>query len=228
MRKLDEALALALIEQGQSLAPLDRAVLLASSFSKMSIGEAADLPLDRRDRLLIDVRQASFGSQVEIFACCPHCNEGHEADFDLSALPDAVPARAVTALVAGQELCLKAPTSRAVAAAVTANDPGLLAAACIEAGEVAVSEARAAEIEAALEEAYPLLAIEFDLSCSACERSFGTRFDIVAWLWAEIEALAERALDAVDRIARAYGWSEAAILGLSPARRALYLARVVA
>jgi hypothetical protein len=38
---------------------------------------------------------------------------------------------------------------------------------------------------------------------------------------------AERCLDQVHTLARAYGWSEAQILALSPVRRACYLGRVL-
>ena len=47
-----------------------------------------------------------------------------------------------------------------------------------------------------------------------------------ALLWEEIEVRAHVLLGEVHRLASAYGWSEAQILALSPARRASYLAMV--
>lgn len=226
MRALDESLALELLEHGNALAPLDRAVLLAASFSGMPAAQAAELPLDRRDRLLIDARIAAFGPRIAFFARCTHCGEAHEADFDLRGLPPAAIEADVPAQVAGRSLRLRPPTSSAVAAAARMGEPTGLLAACVSDAPEAAGASFVAEVEAALARAFPLLDVRFELACCACARTFGTRFDIAAWLWGEVEAAARRAIDVVDRLARAYGWSEQAILGLSPVRRALYLSKV--
>ena len=47
--------------------------------------------------------------------------------------------------------------------------------------------------------------------------------DVVGFFWREIQSAARRVVLEVDALARAYGWSEAAILGMSSARRNLYL-----
>jgi hypothetical protein len=49
---------------------------------------------------------------------------------------------------------------------------------------------------------------------------------VAAFVWEEIEACAARLLDDVHVLARAYGWSERAILALPEMRRAAYLERV--
>ena len=48
-------------------------------------------------------------------------------------------------------------------------------------------------------------------------------FDVVSFLWAELEAWAVRTLQEVHTIAGFYGWSEEAILNLSSVRRQAYL-----
>lgn len=222
MAGLDETLALSLVDQGARSAPLDRAVLLAASLGGVAAREVADWPLDRRDRLLIDARIAAFGREIALFARCPACGEGNEAGFDLGALRDATAAEAVSVTLDGHAVALRAPTSRAVATAVLAGDGAVLRRHC------AGREADAAAVEDALAAAFPLLDIRFDLACSACAAPIATRFDIVDWLWREIEALADRAIATVDRLARFYGWSEAEILALPPARRARYLAALAA
>jgi hypothetical protein len=218
---LDERLALALVERGGRLAPLDRAVLMAATFAGLSACEAEDLALDRRDRVLIEARMAAFGPSIDFFARCPHCGGGCEATFDLRALPTAVSEAAVQASIDGVPIQLRAPSSRAVAEATLADDPVILLGHCVDRACVALDA-----VEAALCEAFPLLDLRFNLACAACEGAIATRFDIGQWLWREVEALARLAIDAVDRLARAYGWSEAEILALSPARRSMYLARV--
>ncbi len=69
----------------------------------------------------------------------------------------------------------------------------------------------------------PQAEIEISLSCSGCDHSWTTVFDIVSFFWAELEAQAKRLLRDVDILARAYGWREPDILALSTVRRQFYL-----
>ncbi len=226
MLALDDHVALELVERGERLTPLDRAVLLAATLDNVSPKLAADLPVDIRDRLFIDARIANFGADISFFARCPNCGEGNEADFDLKALPGAVEAGMAAACVAGNEIMLRAPTSAEIAAALLRGDQAGLTVAI--AGTAARPEDShwVSELEDALAETFPLLDIRFDLACGACGDVVSTRFDIASWLWREIEGVATRAIDAVDRLARAYGWTEREILALSPRRRARYLERL--
>ena len=66
------------------------------------------------------------------------------------------------------------------------------------------------------------------MSCAHCNHDWSARFDIADFLWHEIAVLGRRLLDEVDVLARAYGWTEAEVLALSPARRRHYLDRVSA
>ena len=223
MARLDDMLALSLVEQAGRAAPLDRAVMLAAALGDEASAMVADLALDRRDRMLIDARIAAFGGAIAFFARCPHCDEGNEADFDLTALPPAVAEDAVAVDLSGRRVALRAPTSRVVAAAVLADDSGVLLDHCVGARHDSLDA-----IETALAEAFPLLDIRFDMTCGACSAPFSTRFDIAEWLWREVAVLAERMINAVHRLARAYGWSERDILALSAARRARYLAVLAA
>lgn len=58
--------------------------------------------------------------------------------------------------------------------------------------------------------------LEINLTCPACGHCWAALFDIVSFLWAEINNWAERTLRTVHLLARAYGWREADILALSP------------
>lgn len=59
--------------------------------------------------------------------------------------------------------------------------------------------------------------------CPGCGVAWQTRFDIVTYFWAELDDWALRLLADVHALAQAYGWSERAILELSPTRREIYL-----
>jgi hypothetical protein len=69
----------------------------------------------------------------------------------------------------------------------------------------------------------PLAAASFALTCPACGHSWAAPFDILSYLWSEIDAWAYRILREVHWLASAYGWREADILALGPQRRQAYL-----
>jgi hypothetical protein len=69
----------------------------------------------------------------------------------------------------------------------------------------------------------PQADITLDLSCPACGHAWQVLFDIVAFLWSEITAQAQRLLLDVHQLARLYHWPESEILSMSSLRRQYYL-----
>jgi hypothetical protein len=74
-----------------------------------------------------------------------------------------------------------------------------------------------------MSEADPLLELDYDLACPQCGAGVRATVDVAAFVWAEVEARSRVLLAEVDLLARAYGWSEDAILTLAPERRARYV-----
>jgi hypothetical protein len=74
-----------------------------------------------------------------------------------------------------------------------------------------------------MERADPRGRIQFALDCPACLKHWEETFDITSFFWSEVSAWALRQLREVHVIASTYGWSEAEILALGPARRRAYL-----
>lgn len=219
MHRITADLALSLHENAAALAPLDRAVRIAAAVTGSDIDSVADWPVDVRDRTLIAARAVAFGQVVAVMNDCPACGARAEADVDLTALLAAEESDPFLDWN-GRRLALNPPTSRVIAAA--AIGVADLAAAC-------GAEAAPAEVvAAALLAARPLLDIRLALACPDCGHGFAPRFDITACLWADIETAAARLLDDVHVLAAAYHWPEAAILALTPARRAAYLDRLAA
>jgi hypothetical protein len=68
----------------------------------------------------------------------------------------------------------------------------------------------------------PLAEIELKLDCPECALSWQAPFDIVSFLWSELDAWAKRMLREIHILASNYGWSEADIVALSPQRRQHY------
>ena len=75
----------------------------------------------------------------------------------------------------------------------------------------------------ALHEADPALALTFAMTCPECGAAFDQLFDPAAYLWAEIDDMSRDLLGQVILLARSFGWSEAAILAMPRAPRALPL-----
>jgi hypothetical protein len=82
------------------------------------------------------------------------------------------------------------------------------------------------EIEAvgqSMSAADPLAEILLSFDCPSCGAHFEESLDLPSFLWSEIECCAKRLLFEVHTLASAYGWSQAEVLSLSPARRKCYL-----
>jgi hypothetical protein len=226
---LDDHLALDLWEQAAHLAPVDRAVRTLAAIRNIDPDSAADWPVDERDLALIEARCDTFGPTVEFYVACPECSEPLETEFDLRRLlAEARDAPLPRGAASGGGPALRAPTSREVARAARDSDPAGLILACLAGPGEPGERPDLARVEAALEQAFPLLNVAIDFTCPACEADFSRRFDAAAYLWADIERLSETLVADVHRLASAYGWSEREILGMSRRRREAYLARIAA
>jgi len=69
----------------------------------------------------------------------------------------------------------------------------------------------------------PQADVEIALSCPQCDRHWRAPLDVASFFWTELHAWAQRLLRDVHALASAYGWREAEILALTPARRQAYL-----
>jgi hypothetical protein len=85
-----------------------------------------------------------------------------------------------------------------------------------------IAAALASEMTETIAAADPLAEIALELACPDCAATWSAPFDIVRFLWSEVDAWAARTLDEVHVLASRYGWSEGEILALSPQRRQHY------
>jgi hypothetical protein len=69
----------------------------------------------------------------------------------------------------------------------------------------------------------PRAEIQIELSCPACQNRRSIIFDVLSYLWSEIDDWARRLVMEVHTLASAYGWSESDIMAMSARRRHLYL-----
>ncbi len=223
-------------ERGAAQHPVDRALtLLAAARPELTCAELAALSIGRRDAELFALREALFGRRLDCFALCPRCDARLEFTLDTRALAagDAPEDKTEQEIeLDGRRLLFRAPNSFDLAAAAQAGEAAaarrLLLQRCLtaeeSAGEIGESalEAAAKKLAAAQAQADITLAV----ACADCGYRWQLGFDIAAFLWLEVNALARRHLRDVHTLARAYGWSEADILAMGPARRQFYLESV--
>jgi hypothetical protein len=217
-------------ETGAQLHPLDQGVLAVET-AMPGAGRVADWPMGRRNRALAELRCALFGTDLRGWTRCRSCGEQLEFELDASALAGSPDVDGGPVAIEGRRYRL--PTSRDLAAIVGEADPDLAARRLLERcrtggdhQQAAVDEDDVEAVGDAMAAADPLAEILLHFDCPACEAAYDEPLDLAAFLWTELEGGARVALYEVHRLASAYGWSEAEILALSPARRRAYVEMV--
>lgn len=225
-------------EAGAPLLPTGRALeLLAAWDPEVSTRELAALPIGERDRRLLQMRLALFGSSLDATVACPACDA--RVEFLLPIVSLVLPASEVVTPVldvGGALWEVRVPTSvdlleiaggepeiaelTLMRRCVTRQGPG-------EPGRAADGRDwphglrdAVAEKMAALD---PQADIQLSISCPACQHQWLSDFDVVTFFWTELTAWVRRLLLDVHRLASAYGWGQADILGMSSQRRSVYL-----
>ncbi|MEY2521160.1 MAG: hypothetical protein QOF24_2919 [Verrucomicrobiota bacterium] len=225
-------------EAGRGQAPIERALsLLFAAGAGNSREELAALSVGRRDSRLLELRQRVFGDTLQAFAECPRCAGHLEIRFATDAIqPAENNAPEILEMEShGITVRFRLPNSIDLADAIGAGEIGkarerLLARCVVEArkedGTIAPAELPGEvgeEINRRMGASDPAGEVLLELRCPVCAHSWQGLFDIASFFWTEISAQARRLLREVDALARAYGWGEAEILGLSATRRQAYL-----
>ncbi len=227
-------------EIGSLRHPIDRALLLyAWMHPEQPPASLPDLPLGQIHLALVQLRRAIFGNRIEGYADCEACGVRLDLPLDAGQLLQAgQPATAeASVVVAGQRF--RAPTSRDLAALNAVHDPPGAATLLMERCRIGSPDREAAAgdaipaaappieaVSAALEELDPAADLALTVDCGACGHQGELHLDVLSLLWEELGSRVRSLLLEVHRLARAYGWREAEILGLSRQRRAAYLSLV--
>jgi hypothetical protein len=210
-------------EAGWGRSPLEQALAMLAAGSDRAADELADLTIGQRDRALFELRALLFGSTVDAVSRCPGCGADVELAFDHGALLGPADPAATEVVVDGDRR-YRVPTSADLAAALAAGDAGRELVRRCAAGTF--DPADDAAVVAAWASAEPVLDIELALSCPECGLPWSEPFDIVSYLWSELDGWCRRTLLEIHDLARVYGWSQDQILTLSGWRRQCYLGLV--
>jgi hypothetical protein len=242
----DEALVM------EAALPVRRATALLAA-TTLAIGDIAPvtpeiangLTIGDRERLLLALHAISFGAKIDVVAHCadPACGERIELPVTLSDLfgvETDTPPPAEHALIAASgalHVRFRLPTGADhEAAARLANDleraADRMLTRCIlgvtdEHGRAVPADDVLDALRAPLADAFrtldPAAETVAAFDCPACGRHARASLDALTLLGAEL-ARTESIFADVNRLARAYHWSEADILALPVARRRRYLA----
>lgn len=244
MTRLSPEQILRLWERGKRQHPAERALSVLSLASPgVPAGDLADLSIGERDARLLSVREETFGDRLDAYVECPQCGQSLEIRLSTKRLrePEGDPPNGGSREfeIDNQYVSVRLPNSHDLLRAAGKNDVRAaredLLSGCVlkverNGDEVALKdldESVLVEIERRIAAVDPRMETLLELQCPDCRHQWTTLFDIAAFLWSEIRACAQRLMQEVHVLARAYGWSEREILGLSAARRNGYLERVM-
>ncbi|MBO0859245.1 MAG: phage baseplate protein [Chloracidobacterium sp.] len=245
MKPLSASELLSIWERGQERSPGVRALLLLESTASGD-QSPAKLSVGRRDALLLSLRETLFGSRFVGLAACPNCGQLSELTFESSEIrssADNAQPETLRVRAGGYEARFRLPNTEdllAVAAFARCDTSSaaesLLTRCLIQARRkgqpVSIESTRdlppslLAAIGEKMEQADPQANVQLILNCYACDHNWPANFDIVSYLWSEIDDWARRILSEVYTLASAFGWREADILGMSARRRRLYMEMV--
>ncbi len=230
---------LAAWELGLSCSGAQRSVvLLEALLPQRSVDELLAMSLRARDDELLEAHRLLFGPRFACVVTCPSCGVDLELELPVDGLLAAA-ARDGTEVelevdgwaVRGRPITIRDVLDAAAAPDAEAARALLLSRCVVSATSPTASSAAPVELPpdvqaalaAELERRNPTGALDIEQVCPDCGHVWTTPFDAVSYLWAEIDAWAQRTLREIDALARAYGWAESEILALSTRRRASYL-----
>lgn len=252
LRPLNGADEAFLIDSGESVLPAHRTTaLLARCVSR--VGTSGEVTLDTiraltvgdREALLLHLRRATLGEQMQCILTCANSHCGTKMDLELKvgtllltpyphsqSLHEA--SLADGALV--YRIRFRVPNGADVEAAApfAATDPqgaaNLILSRCVKA--IADKDGKDIErlpsslgkqLSALIAELDPQAELMLDLTCPACGFVFSALFDAATCFFHEIAGRIHHLYREVHSLAFHYHWSESEIMGMTPRKRRQYL-----
>jgi hypothetical protein len=210
-----------------------KGVALASLASaERDRGNIVNWSIEKRDVALFHVRKTLFGNQFQNLSHCPECAQTVEWDFSfhqmgiprLNEIPDNVE---IPITIGENNVLLRLPNSEDL----FRNDAKQIIQNCIlhppVNGAQEVDKQMPDEILNEINNEFNKICrasnISYSLSCVECKHEWQVSFDIVSYLWKEIDHWAKRFMDQIAVLAKNFGWSESDIINMPENRRNHYL-----
>jgi hypothetical protein len=219
-------------EAGEPLRGDDRALAILATVAGTPVEELARYPLGRRDAMLLGIHSGLSGRELAVLADCAGCATPLEVPLKVDDLVGSAASNTGEwrELDLGTATVRARPPSTADLAALTGPvDPVAIRAALVSR---CVSEVRpdrplstmeVGRLAELLQELDPLSDVWIEVTCAECATSTLVFLDVPALVWAGLRVRARHLVADVGALAARYGWAEADILAMSPARRRMYL-----
>jgi hypothetical protein len=187
-----------------------------------------------RDRALLDLHAATFSPELDAVATCSACGELLEVSVPIDELVASVPPPAGRREMRDGAVYVAFRLPTVADLLVGPLDGHALLDACITQASVAGVEVAATSlpqhvrdaVETAMQEGDPWADLTIGLACPACATEWEVGLEPAQFVWAAVAEATRSVVDEVVDLASAFGWSEQAILAMTPGRRRLYLERV--
>ncbi|MFG2106445.1 hypothetical protein [Micromonospora chersina] len=183
-----------------------------------------------RNQRMLTLHRAVVGRPIEAVVACPGCNADSEFVVpveEICALPKPSPEAAVRLAVGDVGVRFRLPAVADLEAlagsSYTTGIRRLAARTCLDGDPPSLGESDLERLAQEWEALDPAGSIRVDLSCADCARAIAANVDPAEFVARDLDRTVKRLLREVDVIARAYGWSEDAILGLAAERRRWYV-----
>lgn len=210
-----------------------KGVALASlALNEKNHSNISDWSIEKRDVALFHVRKTLFGNKFSNIAHCPQCNQTVEWDLylqqmgipNLIDIPDNLE---IPIKIADYNLMVRLPNSNDL----FSNNKDKIIENCIlnfkeyneQLIDQKIPDILVNQISSKYDEICKASNITYHLNCVECEHKWQVIFDIVAYLWKEIDQWAKSFLGQIYMLAKTFGWSETDIINMSDNRRNYYL-----
>jgi hypothetical protein len=200
-------------------------------------GDALDphaLPVTDFEYLLLGVRAARFGQQMDLAFRCPHCRTLAEVSFRVADFLAGITPRTPAGVVPDPDRAgwfrfdgagFRLPTAGDQAAVAGAARPlQRLTDLCLD--DIAQQKRHRAPVERAMAVMAPAVSRPIEGHCPSCGARVRAGLSVPRLVVRELARAATTTQDDVDLIARAYHWPESAILALPEDRRRAYAERI--
>jgi hypothetical protein len=239
LKTIEEKKLLAVWENGLNQPLISRSLsLLAAFYPSFDISQLASWPIGQRDARLLDIRVKLFGEVFHNTANCPHCEQKVEwemqaKDLNFQGIEEEKTITNFDIEYQGQALSFRLPTSAdiiEIQAYVGNEDPSdQLIRKCLLRSTLPLTTSEAIPaglksiVNQKIEEQDPLADIRFQLNCPVCKHNWSISFDIMQYLWIELNDWAIKLFQDIYLLASTFGWPESDILDMSRQRRNIYV-----
>ena len=236
MKQLTASELLEIWENGWQQSALNNALhLLYKVYDAPNIQAITQLNIGERDARLLELRTILFGQRLINKAKCPKCTESVEWEMDTSDIQLQKPQLSAEPKIfnlqtATYSLRFRLPNSQDMLNKNALTSRQILLN-CIldvkneekDCPKEEITEGSLETLAQQMEKEDPQANITMALNCPACHHNWTAVFDILTYLWAEIDNWAKHLVQEIYILARAFGWSERDILNMSVRRRQMYI-----